>query len=89
MPTRNVVFTDRQSAFIDEMVISGRYQNASEVLRAGMRLLERQEAEFEELRTRLRQGLEEYRRGEIVEGDGLDVMRGIIDEFSDKATAAE
>jgi antitoxin ParD1/3/4 len=89
MPTRNVVFTDRQSAFIDELVASGRYQNASEVLRAGMRLLERSEAEFEELRARLRQGLEDYRGGDFAEGDGRLTMRAIIDEFSDKATAAE
>lgn len=45
MPTRNVVLTDHQSAMIDRLVASGRYQNASEVLRDGLRLLERREAE--------------------------------------------
>lgn len=45
MPTRNVVLTERQQALIDELVGSGRYQNASEVLRAGLRLVEQQEAE--------------------------------------------
>ena len=89
MPTRNVVVTDHQSDLIDGLVASGRYQNASEVLRAGLARLEREEEELAALRARLHLGLEEYRRGEIVEGDGLDVMRGIIDEFSDKATAAE
>ena len=34
MPTRNVVLTDHQAAFVDSLVASGRYQNASEVLRA-------------------------------------------------------
>lgn len=89
MPTRNVVFTDRQSAFIDEMVTSGRHQNASEVSRAGMRLLERQEAEFEELRVWLRQGLADFRHGDFVEGDGRDAMRATIDEFAERTTAAE
>ena len=33
MPTRNVVLTDQQTEFIKQLVSSGRYQNASEVLR--------------------------------------------------------
>jgi antitoxin ParD1/3/4 len=45
MPTRNVVLTDRQAKLIEKMVSSGRYQNASEVMREGLRLIERQEAE--------------------------------------------
>lgn len=35
MPTRNVVLTDQQAAMIGRLVHSGRYQNASEVLRDG------------------------------------------------------
>jgi len=35
MPTRNVVLTDHQAMMIEELVTSGRYQNASEVLRDG------------------------------------------------------
>lgn len=45
MPTRNVVVTDHQAEMIEKLVRSGRYQNASEVLREGLRLIERQEAE--------------------------------------------
>lgn len=47
MPTRNIVLTDRQTKFIGRLVKSGLYQNASEVLREGIRLVERQEAENE------------------------------------------
>ncbi len=43
MPTRNVVLTDHQSDLIDRLVASGRYQNASEAMRAGLRALEEQE----------------------------------------------
>jgi len=45
MPTRNVVLTDHQTIFVEQMVSSGRYQNASEVLREGLRLIERREQE--------------------------------------------
>jgi antitoxin ParD1/3/4 len=45
MPTRNVVLTDHQTAFVEQLVASGRYQNASEVLREGLRLVERNETE--------------------------------------------
>jgi antitoxin ParD1/3/4 len=45
MPTRNVVLTQQQHEFVDSLVQSGRYQNASEVLREGLRLVEREEAE--------------------------------------------
>jgi antitoxin ParD1/3/4 len=45
MPTRNVVLTDSQAKFVEQMVASGHYQNASEVLREGLRLVRAREAE--------------------------------------------
>ena len=75
MVTRNVVLTDSQSALVDWLVASGRYQNASEALRAGLRLLEREEAELSELRARLTAGLEQARRGDLAEGSGEDAIR--------------
>ena len=45
MATRNVVLSQHQYELVDSLVKSGRYQNASEVLREGLRVLERQEAE--------------------------------------------
>jgi antitoxin ParD1/3/4 len=45
MPTRNVVLTDYQAELVERLVLSGRYQNASEVLREGLRLVEDQEAD--------------------------------------------
>jgi antitoxin ParD1/3/4 len=44
MPTRNVVLTDHHEKVIDRLVKSGRYQNASEVLRDGLRLVEQRDA---------------------------------------------
>lgn len=43
MPTRNVVLSDRQQQLVETLVQSGRYQNASEVLREGLRLIEERE----------------------------------------------
>lgn len=40
MPTRNVVLSDHQSELVEELISSGRYQNASEVLQEGLRLVE-------------------------------------------------
>lgn len=45
MPTRNIVLTDHQTQLVERLVSSGRYQNASEVLREGLRLIERRDAE--------------------------------------------
>ncbi len=43
MPTRNVVLSEHQHDFVEALVQSGRYQNASEVLREGLRLVEQRE----------------------------------------------
>ena len=75
MATRNVVLTETQSDLVDRLVASGRYQNASEALRAGLRLLEREEAELRDLRSRLSVGIEQARRGEFADGSGEDAMR--------------
>ena len=75
MATRNVVLTDAQSDLVNRLVSSGRYQNASEALRAGLRLLEREEAELNELRARLAAGLEQARSNDLAEGDGEHAIR--------------
>jgi len=47
MPTRNVNLTDELEGFVLAKVKSGRYENASEVVRAALRVLEDQEREYE------------------------------------------
>jgi antitoxin ParD1/3/4 len=44
MATRNINLTDALDRFVAEKVASGSYQNASEVVRAGLRLLAAEEA---------------------------------------------
>ncbi len=45
MPTRNINLTEHFDRFVHEQVNIGRFRNASEVMRAGLRLLEQQTRE--------------------------------------------
>jgi antitoxin ParD1/3/4 len=69
MSTRNVVLTERHEKIIEALVSSGRYQNASEVLREGLRLLEQREeehaAKLAALRAAATAGFEAMDRGEF------------------------
>ncbi len=60
MPTRNVNLTPELDSFVLERVESGRFENASEVVRAALRSLEREEklyeAKLEVLRTAIDEG---------------------------------
>jgi antitoxin ParD1/3/4 len=75
MVTRNIVLTEAQSDLVDRLVASGRFQNASEALRAGLRLLESEEAATDALRARLQAGLDEVRGGQLAEGSGEGAVR--------------
>ena len=61
MPTRNVNLTAELDSFIANRVETGLYANASEVMRAALRLLERDEQEQEEkvraLRAAIKKGM--------------------------------
>lgn len=74
MPTRNVVLTDHLAGVVDGLVAKGRYQNASEAIREGVRLLEREEAEMEAFLARIRVGYEQAERGEFVEGTAEEIV---------------
>jgi antitoxin ParD1/3/4 len=75
MATRNVVLTQAQDALVERLVASGRFQNASEVMRSGLRLLEEHEADVADLRDRLAAGLAEARAGERAAGTGAEAVR--------------
>ncbi len=78
MVTRNVVLTDTQSGLVDRLIETGRYQNASEALRAGLRLLEREENEIGALRIQLSAGLAQAKAGDLAEGSGEDAIRRVF-----------
>lgn len=78
MPTRNVVLTPHQAGFVEELVRSGRYQNASEVLREGLRLMESREAEqtyrLEALRKAAATGIADFEQGNFTVFDSADAL---------------
>lgn len=88
MPTRNVVLTDQQEEIIEGLVASGQYQNASEVLREGLRLLARREAhergKLQALREAVRIGLGALDRGEYKEFDDVADLEDYINKISDE-----
>ncbi len=80
MATRNVVLTQQQEDLVHRLVASGRYQNASEALRAGLRLLEHEELAAAELRARVQDGMEQADAGDLAEGSGTEAIRRIFAE---------
>ena len=59
MPTRNVNLTEELDRFVLKKVKTGRYENASEVVRAALRTLEREEQEYEAKLAVLRAAIDE------------------------------
>ena len=92
MPTRNVVLTDRQEELIDLLVTSGRYQNASKVLRDGLRLIERREAEdaakLAALRAAAQVGAAAIDRGDFDEFVSVDQLRDRLEETAARSIAS-
>jgi len=79
MVTRNVVLTESLDVLVQGLISSGRYQNANEALQAGLRLLEREEAGFAELRSSLMQGLAQAENNELAVGTGSGAIRRAFD----------
>ena len=87
--TRNVRLTGHQSQLVDALVDSGRYQNASEVMREGLRLLEEREAEeaatLSWFNRQIAAGVAQARRGEFA-GDLDQVLDRIDDQLDREAS---
>ncbi len=70
MPTRNVNLTDELDRFVLTKVESGRDENASEVIRAALRTLEREERRYAAKLAALRAAIDA--------GDASGVARGNV-----------
>ncbi|MBQ9476559.1 MAG: type II toxin-antitoxin system ParD family antitoxin [Bacteroidales bacterium] len=73
MKTTSVALGPHFEAFIQASISSGRYNNASEVVRSGLRLLEDQEQKMIALRSAIEEGL----------------ASGFVDDFDSKAYLQE
>jgi antitoxin ParD1/3/4 len=94
MPTRNINLTEHLDQFVERQVSSGRYGNASEIVRNALRLLEEQEQEREAklkaLRQAAKQGFNELDQGKGIVLKGKKAiarfMTEIEDEVKDKSS---
>ena len=69
----NVSLTEELEELVQRKVASGRYTSASEVVRAGLRLLEQEDearaARLVAMRAEVRAGIDQAERGELLDGE--------------------
>jgi antitoxin ParD1/3/4 len=80
MPTRNVVLSEHQHDLVETLVQSGRYQNASEVLREGLRLIEQRER-LEMVKIKLLQEAADRGWADVAAGRYTDLADDQIEDF--------
>jgi antitoxin ParD1/3/4 len=89
MPTRNVNLTDRYDAFVADQISSGHYRNASEVMRAGLRLLEQQARQERQklalLRKLAAKGFDQLDQGQGIELQGAEQIEGFVRGIGQRA----
>jgi antitoxin ParD1/3/4 len=93
MLTRNINLTDHLDHFVARRVASGRYSNASEIVREALRLLEEQEqernAKLNALRHAAKQGFDEIDQGKrLVLKGKKEINRFITDIETEVRTNA-
>jgi antitoxin ParD1/3/4 len=79
MPTRNVNLTQELDRFVLSRVKTGRFENASEVVRAGLRTLEREENLYRAKLKTLRAAIDEGDASGIAKGDVFAQVRERLD----------
>ena len=75
MPTRNVNLTPELDGFVLARVKSGRFENASEVVRTALRTHEREERLYEAKLEALRVAIDEGDASGVAEGDVFAQVR--------------
>ena len=91
MPTRNVNLTEHFDRFIETGVMSGRFSNASEVVREALRLLEQREqedsAKIEWLRAATKEATDSIDRGEGIEFESMDDLAAYVHQVGKELSA--
>lgn len=91
MPTRNVNLTEHFDEFVSSQVEQGRYSNASEVMRAGLQLLEQQNEEEVQKLALLKQlaakGFDQLDQGQGIAIDGNEELAEYIGKLGRRASA--
>jgi antitoxin ParD1/3/4 len=90
MPTRNVNLTEHFDRFVESGVSSGRFSDASEVVREGLRLLEQREqedkAKIEWLRAAAKDGFDDIERGHYITLRSDKEIDDFIDQLGKEAS---
>ena len=85
MPTRNINLTEHFDDFVERQVSSGRYSNASEIVRDALRLLEEEgkerQAKLKALRQAAKQGFDEIDQGKGIALKGKSAVEKFIREI--------
>jgi antitoxin ParD1/3/4 len=84
MPTRNVSLPEKLDQFITAKVESGDYANAREVMRTALRLLEKEEQEYEEKMAVLRAAIEEGLASGDAEPGVFERLDAYIEELAEE-----
>jgi antitoxin ParD1/3/4 len=92
MPARNVNLTQHQDEFIEERIKAGRFTDASDVVREGLRLLEQKEAEDEAklecLRSMTKEAFAALDRGEYITLSSAQDVDVLVNEALAEVKAA-
>ena len=92
MPTGNVNLTDYYDRFVEALVNSGRFSNASEVVRAGLRLLDQQAREDNQrlalLRSLASEAFDELDHGKAAALDSRAQLAEFIGQIGRRAAGA-
>lgn len=86
MTTRDIELTDAHDRFIDELVSSGQFKDASDIVRTGLRLLKAEEQRrartLELWRKAAQEGWESFGRGKSIVVEDIDALFDrMIDEI--------
>ena len=90
MPMRNVNLTSHYDEFVADQIAVGRYRDASEVMRAGLRLLEQQTQEEQEKLSLLQrlasESVKQLDQGQGVELHGRQQVESFISRIGRRAS---
>lgn len=93
MPTRNVVLTKHQEEFIETMIETGQYQNASEILREGLRLVENNQksyaARLQAFKDAVQIGEDAFDRGEYRQFSDVESLTAYLREATQDLLAGK
>src|ERR1700729_1856961 len=91
MPTRNVDLTEHFDRFVEDGIASGRFGDASEVVREGLRLLEQREQEDKAkigwLRAGAKEGFDAADGGDYVSVNSEEELDAFLDRVHEEVSS--